>query len=51
MNKPNCFSYSKCNCCIKTGQCTYYQSYKHQLNPYRNSFEDQVRNPGRNLFN
>lgn len=51
MIKPNCFSYSKCNCCTKTGECTYYQRNKSQLNPFRSVFEFKVSNPGKDLFN
>lgn len=51
MNKPNCFSYSKCNCCTKTGECTYYQQNKNQLNPFKSVFESQISNPAKDLFN
>lgn len=51
MNKPNCFSYSKCNCCTKTGECTYYQYNKSALNLHKSVFESQVSNPAKDLFN
>ena len=51
MNKPNCFSHSKCNCCTKQAECTYYQYNKHLISQNKNLFEIQVSNPGRDLFN